>query len=55
VTVNNYLALRGDGFTALKGGTKPQVGVYDDETLFAYFRANSPISPAVPKRITRIN
>jgi 5'-nucleotidase len=55
VTVNNYLALGGDGFTALKGGTKPQVGVYDDETLFAYFRANSPISPAVPKRITRIN
>ena len=55
VTVNDYLVLGGDGFTALTHGTKPQVGIYDNEALFAYFRANSPISPAVPKRITRIN
>jgi 5'-nucleotidase len=55
VTVNDYLALGGDGFTALTRGTKQQVGIYDNEALFAYFRANSPISPAVPKRITRIN
>ena len=55
VTVNNYLALGGDGFTALKDGTAPQFGVYDDEALFAYFQANSPIGPGTPDRIARKN
>jgi 5'-nucleotidase len=53
VTVNNYLALGGDGFTALKDGTAPQFGVYDVDALFAYFVGRSPIAPAPPVRIAR--
>jgi 5'-nucleotidase len=53
VTVNNYLALGGDGFTALKDGTAFQFGVYDVDALFAYFQANSPLTPAPPDRIAR--
>jgi 5'-nucleotidase len=53
VTVNNYLALGGDGFTALKDGTAPQFGVFDVDALFAYFVGHSPIAPAPPDRIAR--
>jgi 5'-nucleotidase len=55
VTVNNYLALGGDGFGALKQGTAPQFGVYDSDALFAYFGANSPITPHAQERIARSN
>jgi 5'-nucleotidase len=53
VTVNNYLALGGDGFTAIKSGTAPQFGIYDSDALFAYFGANSPLAPTTQDRITR--
>jgi 5'-nucleotidase len=53
VTVNNYLALGGDGFTALKDGTAAQFGIFDVDALFAYFVGHSPIAPAPPGRITR--
>jgi 5'-nucleotidase len=53
VTVNNYLALGGDGFTALKGGTAPQFGVFDVDALFAYFVSYSPVAPTLANRITR--
>src|SRR6202022_2280903 len=43
VTVNNYLAVGGDGFTVLKEGTAQQFGIYDVDALYAYFQANSPI------------
>jgi 5'-nucleotidase len=55
VTVNNYLAVGGDGFKALLGGTMQQTGSYDSDALHAYFTANSPISPAAGGRIVRIN
>jgi 5'-nucleotidase len=55
VTVNNYLALGGDGFAAFKNGSNQQFGVYDVDALFAYFQANSPVAPAPPTRITRTN
>jgi 5'-nucleotidase len=55
VTVNNYLAVGGDGFIALKQGTAALVGVYDSDALYGYFRANSPIRPASGDRIARIN
>jgi 5'-nucleotidase len=55
VTINNYLALGGDGFVAFKGGRDPQFGVYDNDALFAWFGAHSPIAPAPPIRITRTN
>ena len=54
ITVNNYLSTGGDGFTALKQGTAPQFGVYDADALYAYFQANSPISPAATDRIKRV-
>ncbi len=55
ITVNNYLSTGGDGFTALKEGTSQQFGVYDADALYAYFQANSPISPAAADRIKRLN
>jgi 5'-nucleotidase len=55
VTVNNYLAVGGDGFTALKQGTTPQFGVYDVDALYAYFQAKSPIAPQPSDRIQRTN
>jgi 5'-nucleotidase len=55
VTVNNYLAVGGDGFTALKQGTAQRFGVYDVDALYAYFQANSPTAPATADRIARLN
>jgi 5'-nucleotidase len=55
VTVNNFLALGGDGFTVLKDATAPQFGLYDVDALHGYFRANSPIGPTATDRIRRIN
>ena len=45
------VALGGDGFTAFKGGRDPVVGPYDDEALFAYLKANSPLAPPPRDRI----
>ena len=53
VTVNNFLSVGGDGFTVLKDGTAPQIGVYDIDALHAYFQANSPIGPGAANRIRR--
>jgi 5'-nucleotidase len=55
VTVNNYLAVGGDGFAALKDGTTPRVGAYDADALYGYFQAHSPIGPATADRIVRVN
>ena len=55
VTVNNFLALGGDGFSVLKAGTAPRIGGYDVDALYAYFQANSPLSPVAPARIARVN
>lgn len=55
VTVNDYLAVGGDGFTAAKQGTAPQYGGYDADALFAFFRAHGPIGPLPPTRILRVN
>jgi 5'-nucleotidase len=55
VTVNNYLAVGGDGFTVLKDGSAPRVGAYDVDALYAYFQAHSPVAPAVADRIARLN
>ncbi len=53
VTINNYLALGGDGFVAFKQGADAQFGVNDNDALFGYFESHSPIAPAPPTRITR--
>jgi 5'-nucleotidase len=55
VTVNNFLAVGGDGFTALKDGTSAQFGSYDSDALYAYFKANSPVAPGAADRIVRVN
>jgi 5'-nucleotidase len=55
VTVNDYLAGGGDGFTVAKQGSARQVGVYDADALYAFFRANGPVGPLAPSRILRLN
>jgi 5'-nucleotidase len=55
VTVNNYLALGGDGFTVLKEGAEARFGIYDIDALYSYFQANSPVAPVTPNRIARLN
>jgi 5'-nucleotidase len=55
VTVNNYLAVGGDGFTVLKDGAAAQFGGYDADALDTYFKANSPLSPGQLDRIVRVN
>jgi 5'-nucleotidase len=55
VTVNNYLSAGGDGFAVLKDGGAPQFGIYDVDSLYGYFQANSPIAPGAADRIARIN
>jgi 5'-nucleotidase len=55
VTVNNFLSVGGDGFTILKEGIAPQIGVYDIDALHSYFQANSPVRPGAADRIVRIN
>ncbi|WP_108518733.1 bifunctional metallophosphatase/5'-nucleotidase [Bradyrhizobium algeriense] len=55
VTVNNFLFVGGDGFTALTQGTAPQVGIYDVDALHAYFAANSPVGATAADRIIRID
>jgi 5'-nucleotidase len=55
VTLNDYLAVGGDGFTVAKQGASPQYGGYDADALFAFFRAHGPIGPLPPTRILRVN
>ncbi len=55
VTVNNYLAIGGDGFAVLQDGTERQFGIFDADALYAYFQFNSPIAPAAADRITRLH
>jgi len=55
VTVNNFLAVGGDGFTVLTEGAAPQFGSYDVDALYGYFQTNSPVSPGPTDRIIRLN
>ncbi len=55
VTVNNFLSVGGDGFSGLKDGVEPRIGIYDVDALDAYFKANSPVSPTPSGRIVRMN
>jgi len=55
VTVNNFLAVGGDGFTVFKEGADPHVGSYDVDALDSYFRNNSPLSPTALDRIRRLD
>ena len=55
ITLNDYLAVGGDGFTVAKQGISPQYGGYDADALFAFFKAYGPIGPLPPTRILRVN
>ncbi|MFD8499101.1 bifunctional metallophosphatase/5'-nucleotidase [Amycolatopsis sp. NPDC059657] len=54
VSVNNFLAAGGDGFTELTKGTNLAGGPVDLDALLAYFKANPGITPPVTNRITAI-
>jgi 5'-nucleotidase len=52
VTVNNFLAGGGDGFTALIAGTDLLNGMFDVDAFVNYLTANSPVAPGPMNRIT---
>jgi 5'-nucleotidase len=54
VTVNNFLAGGGDGFTALTAGTDQLTGMIDLDAFVAYLMANSPVAPGPQDRITKL-
>ncbi|MEU4713116.1 bifunctional metallophosphatase/5'-nucleotidase [Micromonospora purpureochromogenes] len=51
VTVNNFLAGGGDGFTVLKSGTNQVTGMIDLDAFVAYLTASSPVSAPALDRI----
>ncbi len=55
VTVNNFLADGGDGFTVLKEGTDRllQPNLVDVDAFSAYLKANGPVAPGPQNRITK--
>ncbi|MPZ52713.1 MAG: bifunctional metallophosphatase/5'-nucleotidase [Acidimicrobiia bacterium] len=55
VTVNNFLAGGGDGFTILPEGTDQLGGDVDVDAMVDYFAANSPVSPPALDRIDVVN
>ena len=55
VTVNNFLSVGGDGFTAFKEGVDPRIGIYDADALEGYFKRNGLVSPLSSGRIVRLN
>lgn len=54
VTVNNFIAAGGDGFTAFTGGTDLLTGGVDLDAFIAYVENNSPIAPGPMDRVTVI-
>jgi 5'-nucleotidase len=54
VTVNDFLALGGDGFSVLREGTELVGGPLDIDALSAYVRMESAAGPLVPDREPRI-
>jgi 5'-nucleotidase len=55
ITVNNFLAGGGDGFTVLRSGTNAVTGAIDLDAFIAYLGANNPLAPPTDDRITAIN
>lgn len=54
VTVNNFLAGGGDGFTAFLAGTDPLTGMIDLDAFVEYLTAYSPVAPGPQNRITKV-
>jgi 5'-nucleotidase len=55
VTMNNFIADGGDGFSAFKVGTDRAAGALDVDALSAYIGAASPLSAPAGGRIVRLN
>jgi 5'-nucleotidase len=53
VTMNNFLATGGDGFTVFNQGTDQLGGPVDIDVLVDYFLKHSPVAPGPQDRITR--
>jgi 5'-nucleotidase len=54
VTMNNFLASGGDGFTVFNEGTDQLGGDVDIDAFANYFLRNSPVAPGPQDRITRL-
>ena len=54
VTVNDFLALGGDGFSVLREGSEAVGGPLDIDALTQYVRAESALQPLAPDRDARI-
>lgn len=54
VTVNNFLAGGGDGFTAFLTSTDLLTGMIDLDAFVEYLTANSPVAPGPQNRITKL-
>ncbi|WP_336029935.1 bifunctional metallophosphatase/5'-nucleotidase [Geodermatophilus sp. FMUSA9-8] len=54
ITVNNFLAGGGDGFTQLRTGTNAVTGSIDLDAFTAYLGANRPVSAPATDRITTV-
>jgi 5'-nucleotidase len=54
VTVNNFLADGGDGFTVLRQGTDRYFGEIDLDAFARYLTAHDPIAPTPRNRITMV-
>ena len=52
ITVNNFLADGGDGFSVLREGTNRVVGQVDIDAFTSYLTVNDPIAPPATDRIT---
>lgn len=52
ITMNNFLATGGDGFTVFKDGTNDLGGAVDIDSFVDYFGKNSPVAPPALNRIT---
>jgi len=53
ITLNNFLAMGGDGFKAFTEGTMQVGGAVDIDALAAYLKTRSPVAPHPQERIVR--
>lgn len=55
VAANSFLAGGSEGMTVFRDGTERQVGMLDLEAVVGFLTANSPYTPPMVGRITRLN
>jgi 2',3'-cyclic-nucleotide 2'-phosphodiesterase (5'-nucleotidase family) len=53
VTVNNFMATGGDGFTVLKNGKNPTTDITDLDALIKYVKEKGTVDPKIENRITK--